>query len=328
MQPSRLGRYVEIMVEAAERRQKSWGEGEVDLSREMSLLTLEVIGESLFSMSLGDRAEKILEATDTLLRLNTKIGGLPENTAAFEEANDALSRLAQELIDQGPARSDDENLLATMIAAQRAGALSANQLREEVRTFILAGHVTTAQGLASAFWLLSRHPDAQKTLQEEVDTVLGGRSPRQEDIAQLRFCEMVMLETLRLYPPIWVFGREALRDVPLDGATIKAGQELVICPWLLHRNPEIFPEPDSFNPTRWSGNARGALPRGSYLPFSIGPRSCLGEHFAMTESVLVLASVAQRWKFRELSSRPDPGWSPQLLYWPRRGIRLEAVRRS
>ncbi len=327
MQPSQLGRYVEVIADLTQRRQKKWREGEIDLSREMSLLTLEVIAQVLFSVSLGERAEMIVQATHTLLRLSTKLGGVPEDLKAFHEANGTISRIAQELIDQGPDRSDDGNLLATLIAAQRAGAMSADQLREEIRTFILAGHVTTAQSLACAFWLLARDPASQEMLHQEVDAVLKGESPRLEHIAHLPFCEMVMLETLRLYPPVWVFGREALREVSIDGVTIESGKELVICTWLLHRNPKVFREPGTFNPNRWRGDARQSLPRGSYLPFSTGARNCLGEHFAMMESALVLASVAQEWKFRELPGGPDPAWSPQLLYWPRRGIHLEAVRR-
>jgi cytochrome P450 len=327
LQPSRLGRYVEAIVEAAQRRQKGWPEGKLDLTREMALITLDAIGQALFSVSLGERAGQIVEATQTLLRMSTKLGGMPENNDAFQEANATISRIAQDLIDQGPGRTGDGNLLATLIAAQRAGTMSASQLRAEIRTFILAGYVTTAQSLAAAFWLLARHPAAQETLHQETDRVLQGNLPRLENLSQLSFGEMVVLETLRLYPPVWVFGREALRDVQLDGVLIESGKELVICPWLLHRNPEFFPEPDSFTPSRWRDDARGRLPRGVYLPFSIGARSCLGEHFAMMESILVLASVAREWTFRELPGAPDPAWSPQLLYWPRRGIHLEAARR-
>jgi cytochrome P450 len=326
MQPSRLGRYVDIIVELAEKRQKDWREGETDLSREMTLLTLEVIARALFSVPLGPRAEMILQATETLLRLNTKLGGAAEDVAAFEKANATIANIAQEVIDEARSAPDDGGLLATLLAAHREGLIEDDQLREEVRTFILAGHVTTAQSLAASFWLMARHPDAQTKIREEVDSVLGGRSPRLEDIPQLSFCEAVMLETLRLYPPVWVFGREALTEVEINGFTLSVGQNLVMCPWMLHHNPTVFPEPDSFKPERWRDGARTRLPRGSYLPFSTGARNCLGEHFAMMESVLVLASVAQKWKFRELPERPDPGWTPQLLFWPRRGIHLEAVR--
>ena len=327
MQPSQLGRYVDVIVELTQRQLSSWRTGEIDLSREMTLLTLEVIARALFSVPLGARAEKIRQATAILLRLNTKLGGSPDDVAAFYEANATISGIAQQLIDEAGSTTDHEGLLPTLVAAHRQGLISAEQLREEVRTFILAGHVTTAQSIACALWLLARDPGSQIKLQEEVDAVLAGKPPRLEDIARLSCCEMVMLETLRLYPPVWVFGRQALSDVRLDGCNLTTGQELVICPWLLHRNPQLFPQPDSFKPERWSDDARARLPRCSYLPFSTGGRNCLGEHFAMMESLLVLASIVREWEFRQLPDQPDPAWSPQLLYWPRRGIRLEARRR-
>jgi cytochrome P450 len=328
MQPSRLGGYVEIIVELTQKLQENWREGEINLSREMTLLTLEVIARALFSVPLGARAETILDATETLLRLNTKLGGAADDVAAFEKANQTIADIAQEIIEEAKSAPEDGGLLPTLLAAHREGLISAEQLTEEVRTFILAGHVTTAQSLACAFWLMARQPGSQERIREEVEAVLRKKSPRLEDIPKLSFCEAVMLETLRLYPPVWVFGREALVEVRLDGFTLPPGRELVICPWMLHRNPQIFPEPDSFKPERWDNGARLRLPRGSYLPFSTGARNCLGEHFAMMESILVLASVLQQWKFRELPDRPDPGWSPQLLYWPRRGIRLEMVRHA
>ena len=330
LQQNRLARYAETIVDLAERRQNDWREGEIDLSSEMTLLTVEVIARVLFSTSLGDRARKILEATHTLMRLSTKLGGAAEDVRAFAEANATVSTITEELLDEGAAAGGEGNLLSHLLAAHARdeNGISRDQLREEMRTFILAGHVTTAQSLACACWLLARDPVSEKKLHEEVDTVLAGRRPRAEDLPRLSFCEMIMLETLRLYPPVWVFGREALRDVNLDGFTLLAGSELVICSWLLHRSPRLFPEPESFDPERWRNNARARLPRCSYLPFSTGPRNCLGEHFALMESVLVLASIAKKWKFRELPGQHDPGWTPQLLYWPRRGIRLKAKYRA
>ena len=330
LQKERFARYATTIVDVTEERQRTWSAGEIDLSREMTLLTVDVIGRALFSTSLGKRADKIFEATRTLMLLSTRLGGAAEEVQGFHAANATISEIAQQLVDEFDRSQNDGSLLAHLLSARDRGepGMSDHQLREELRTFILAGHVTTAQTLACALWLLARDEASQKKLQEEVDTVLAGRVPRAEDLPQLVFCEAIILEALRLYPPVWVFGREALTEVQLNGYPIKTGEELVVCAWLLHRNPEIFPEPESFKPDRWLGDARAKLPRCSYLPFSSGPRSCLGEHFALMESVLVLASIAQHWQFRELPDRPDPGWSPQLLYWPRRGIRLRAEQRA
>jgi cytochrome P450 len=327
----------ETIVRLAEQRQENWTEGEINLSREMTLLTLDVVGEALFFVSLGERSTEICDAITALLRLSTRIGAAPDETEAFHQANDTVSRIADEIIEEGRAKGENGSLLASLIASEQAGIISAAQLREEVRTFLLAGHVTTAQSLACAFWLMSRHPAVREKLEAEADQTArrigepghnpSDRSPSFEDIPRLRFCEMVMLETLRIYPPVWVFGREALRQVELQGTVLRVGDKLVICPWLLHRNPAVFSEPEAFRPERWENDARSHLPRGSYLPFSTGARNCLGEHFAMMESTLVLASLARHWKFDELPGRPDPGWSAHLLYWPRRGIHLQATRR-
>jgi cytochrome P450 len=123
-------------------------------------------------------------------------------------------------------------------------------------------------------------------------------------------------------------GRETLREVKLGQYTLPRGAHVLIIPWLLHRDPRFFHEPEKFNPERWRDDARARLPRCSYLPFSTGSRSCVGERFAMMEATLVLALIAQRWKFAELPAKPDPGWTPQIVYWPRRGIRLLAQRRQ
>lgn len=329
LQPSVVPRYANIIVDLAHKQLSTWRAGEIDVSLHMSQLTLNAVATALFSMSLGQRVDMIREATSTMMRLSTKLGGAPQDVGAFDHANESVSLIAQQIHDEGAARPNDTgDLLSLLIAAERAGIMSGAQLRQEIRTFLLAGHATTAQSIACAFWLLARNPDAQAKLQNEIDSVVGQATPSLEHVPRLKYCEAVFLEVLRLYPPVWVFGREALNDVTLDGITIKEGQELVICTWLLHRNEQFFPEPEKFRPERWLDDLRARLPRGTYLPFSTGARNCIGEHFAMLEATLVLASALQKWTFRELPGSPDPGWSAQLLYWPRRGIKLEVEARA
>ncbi|MEY2546328.1 MAG: hypothetical protein QOG48_1445 [Verrucomicrobiota bacterium] len=329
LQPSVVPRYAKIIVDLTRQRQKAWQNGVIDFSREMNMLTIQIVTRALFSISFSEeRTNEVREAVSTLLRLNTKLGGAPVDVAAFNEANEVINRICAQIADEGPSDPSDGNLLAVLLEAQRAGVMPPEQLREELRTILLAGHVTTSQTLSCMFWLLARNPHAREQIDREIESVTAGATPGIEHVPHLKFCERVVLETLRLYPPVWVFGREALHDVELEGVTIETGEELVIVPWLLHRNPEFFPEPDAFKPERWENDLRSRLPRGSYLPFSTGARSCLGEHFAMLETILVLASIAQQWKFADLPDSPDPGWSAQLLFWPRRGIRLQAERRA
>ncbi len=329
LQPSVVPRYAKIIVDLTRHRMDRWQNGIIDLSREMTMLTVQIVSSALFSVPLSEEtATEIREAVSILMRLNTKLGGAPEDVAAFRDANEIINRIVAEIDDRGPSDPNDGNLLALLLEANRAGLLSREQMHQELRTFLLAGHVTTAQTLACAFWLLARHPQAQENIHRERDRVLAGETPRLEHVERLKFCERVVFEALRLYPPVWVFGREALNECEVDGISIEVGQELVVVPWLLHRNPEFFPEPDAFKPERWENDLRSRLPRGSFLPFSTGARSCLGEHFAMLETILVLASISQQWKFADLPGSPDPGWSAQLLFWPRRGIRLEGERRA
>ena len=323
LQSRRFPQYVDAIVNQAARQCAAWSAGELDLSHEMSLLTLEVIGRTLFGVSLGQRAARIATLTGKLLRLNTKLGGASDDARAFALANAELTVIAQEIIEESRLASPNESLLTSLIRAEQNRLISEEQLCQEVRTFLLAGHVTTAQTIACAFWLLARHSEWQVKLCAEIDAVLGDGLATLAHLSQLCLCRMIILEVLRLYPPVWVFGRHALCQVSLDGYTIAAGRDLVIVSWLLHRKENFFPQPELFDPGRWKNDALSRLPQCVYLPFSIGQRSCLGEHFAMMQSVLVLASVAQHWRFAELPGRPDPGWSAQLLYWPRRGIRLQ-----
>jgi cytochrome P450 len=263
-----------------------------------------------------------------LQQLSFRTGTSALDDRVFDQANDQITHLARELIETHPPEHDD--LMGEVLRAQRMsdGKITIDQIIQEVRTLILAGHVTTANVIACAFWLLSRDSALEAKLHDEIGSVIGERKVTLDDLPSLKFAEMVLLETLRLYPPVWVLGREALMEVRLGGFSLPANAKLVVCPWLLHRDPKTFPEPHRFYPERWRDDLRSCLPRGAFIPFSIGPRSCIGERFAMMEGMLILASVAQRWKFAELPDKPDPGWTPQVIYWPKRGIRLAAKLRA
>ncbi len=341
--PRSLADYAQEMSALTEEAQRDWAEGSLELSRELTLLTLEIVARTLFSVSLRDAAAGIMTATETLQRYSSRLGSAADDDRAFDAANDRLTAVCHELIERRRrAQEPDESLLALLLAAQgaedetTARFVSDEQIVQELRTFLLAGHVTTAYTLAAAFSRLGRHPEIEEALHRQLDATLGEtdrRLPGAGDLAALEICEHIFLETLRLHPPVWVLGREALDEVTLgegDGAvTLPAGARLVIVPWLLHRDARWFPEPDRFLPARWAGDgARARLPRGAFLPFSTGSRSCIGERFAMLQGTLLLATLAQRWTFRDLRPTPhDPGWSPQIILWPRRGVRLDARRR-
>jgi cytochrome P450 len=178
------------------------------------------------------------------------------------------------------------------------------QLRDEVMTIFLAGHETTANALTWGWYLLAQNPEAEARLHEELDAVLaGGRPPTPEDVPALRYTEMVVAETMRLYPPAWALGRLALEDYEVGGYHIPRGSLVLVSQYVMHRDPRFFPDPERFDPERWTPEAKAARPQFSYFPFGGGPRRCVGEGFAWTEGVLILAALARHWRASVMPGR-------------------------
>jgi cytochrome P450 len=172
--------------------------------------------------------------------------------------------------------------------------MSDRQLRDEAVTFLLAGHETTALALTWALHLLGLHPEVGAAIAVEADAVLGERPATFEDMPRLTLTEQVVNESLRLYPPAWLIGREAGRDCEIGGHTVEKGTPLYTCPWVLHRDPRFWAEPLAFRPERWVGHSDRQRPRFAYMPFGGGPRVCIAQRFAVMEAVLILASIARR----------------------------------
>lgn len=330
--PDRLPDYARTMIEVTQRRLSTWrDDGAMEIDREMVLLTLEIVSGTLFGVTLGDWLERVRAASRTAQLLSDRLGNAPADNRLFASAVEELEGVSRFILEERRRTGQaDEDLLALLFAGQETAPeiVTDEQICQEIRSFLLAGHITIANVLAAACWHLAREPEMFAALRQSLDQSLGDRVPGLGDLPALSFCEHLMLETLRLYPPVWALGREARREVEIGGHPIPEGAKLVIVPWVLHRDAGRFPEPDRFMPSRWRNDLRARLPRGSYLPFSAGARGCLGEHYAMLEGTLLLAFFASRWQFRELPERPDPGWSPQIILWPRRGVRLHVTRRA
>jgi cytochrome P450 len=177
-------------------------------------------------------------------------------------------------------------------------------VRDEAMTIFLAGHETTANALIWTWYLLSKNPAAEEKLQEELDRVLSGRVPSLNDLPNLPYTEMVLAESMRLYPPAWVIGRRALVDYEAGGYRIPAGSIVVVSQFVMHHDSRYYPEPWRFNPERWTPSARAERPKFAYFPFGGGARLCIGEHFAWMEGILVLATIARFWKMRMLPGHP------------------------
>jgi cytochrome P450 len=216
---------------------------------------------------------------------------------------------------------DRGDLLSTLMSARDDAGQPMNprQVRDEAVTLLLAGHETTALTLSWTWHLLSGHPDADRRLAEEVQEVLAGRLPTPNDLPRLTWAEQVVNEALRLYPPAFAIGREAVADCDIGGYFIPAGTTIFISPWVTHRDPRWFDDPLMFKPERWSNDLAKRLPRFAFMPFGGGPRICIGNRFAMMEAVLILATIAQHYRL-EANAHPRIEPFASITLRPKGGV--------
>jgi cytochrome P450 len=217
----------------------------------------------------------------------------------FRAARAELDSVVYRLIAERRARPSGRPDVLGMLLAAGDGpeGMGIEQIRDEVMTIFLAGYETTARALTWTWWLLARHPEAAARLADELTAVLDGRAPAFEDLPRLRYTHDVIAESMRLYPPAWVVGRRAAETTSLGGWTIPRGSIVLASQWISHHDPRFWREPEAFRPERWSNGETEAQPKFAYFPFGGGTRVCIGEGFAWTELVLVLATVARRWQF-------------------------------
>ncbi len=316
----RLRGYGRIMVdftnEWLERWDREWpaltaAERSVDLHNEAMQLTLSIVSKALYSADMRTDARSISEISSSvanMFRLTTlpfaeQILKLPLPIGReFRATRARLDQLMYGLIAERRASGEDTGDLLSMLLMARdnegdGGQMSDAQVRDEILTLFLAGHETTANALSWTWYLLSQNPDAERRLFEEVDSVLGGREPSVDDVDALRFTYSVFSESMRLYPPAWALGRTSLQAFDLGDYRIPADSICLMSQWLMHRDARFWPEPLQFRPERWL-TPDTQRPKMAYFPFGAGPRLCVGERFAWMEGVLILARVAQHWRFR------------------------------
>jgi cytochrome P450 len=249
----------------------------------------------------------------------------------FQRARARLDATIYALIEERRRSGDDRgDLLSMLLSAQDeddGSFMTDLQVRDEVMSFFLAGHETTANALAWTWYLLAQHPDVYARLRDELQRVLAGRTPTFADLPDLPYTLQVLKESMRLYPPVWVLGRQATRAVALGDYDLPAGMVVTISPYTLHRRPDLFAHPDTFDPERFEPDAEKLLPRNAYIPFADGPRVCIGNHFAQMEGQLILATLAQR---VTLALAPGQHIEPEPLIAlrPKGGIRMLVQRRD
>jgi cytochrome P450 len=220
-------------------------------------------------------------------------------------------------------------LLARLLSARDAETglgMSAKEVRDQVVTIFMAGHETTAVALTWTWYLLSQHPAEEALFHAELDRVLNGQPPRFEDLARLRYTRMVLEESMRLYPPAHTISRQALEADVVEGRAVRKGSMITIVPWVLHRHRGLWDRSDVFDPERFAPERASARPRFAYIPFGGGPRICIGASFAMTEALIILAMLGQRYRLRLVPGHPvEP--IGLITLRPRDGLRMILERR-
>jgi cytochrome P450 len=333
------------MVEYAVKTRERWAAlpagRPVDIAHEMTRLTLVIAGKTLFDADVEREASEVGDALTAMMILFERVTNpfaafleklpLPSNLR-FQRAKQKLDEIIYRIITERRRSGEDRgDLLSMLLMAQDTegdgGRMTDEQVRDEAMTLFLAGHETTANALAWTWYLLSQHPEVEAKLHAELDAALRGRVPTYEDLPRLKYAEMVLAEAMRLYPPAWIVGRRVLVDHEIGGYLIPAKSLVLMSQYVIQRDPRWFPNPDKFDPERWTPEAKEARPKFSYFPFGGGTRVCIGEAFAWTEGVLVIAALAQQWRMK-LAPGVTVAPQPMITLRPRGGIPMQLERRA
>jgi cytochrome P450 len=350
-----------VMTDAAQRLTARWDElpdgTEINVAAHMSGVALDIVGRALFGSDLSGEAGQVGRAMDAgqrvaMLATFVPLSWGPRSTRALKAVARRVGRTPEGIEgpvgrivsgrraaarDPEPARPDAAaDLLGVLLAARApdGSPLTDTEICDEVATFMLAGHETTANTMSWTLALLSAYPSARHRLEAEVDSVLAGRGPEADDADRLPWTRAVVSEAMRLYPPAWTIERNALADDEVAGTPVPAGSLVAISPYLIHRHPEFWPDPAGFDPGRFLTNGAAAPGGGghrghryAYIPFGGGRRACVGTSFAELETVLVIAAIARRYRL-ELTMRGIPAPTAYVTLRPGRGLPMRLLRRS
>ena len=337
--PKRIRGYADAMVAATHRSLDGWADGDtIVIHQAMAELTLDVVGRTLFDADVRGTASEVGEALHVISAFYTDVIEKPiqppewwpsRRMRAFRRSVRNVDRIVGGIIEDRRRSGEDRgDLLSALLQAQdeKGGGMSDRQLRDECITLFLAGHETTSIALANTFYLLSLHPEIEARVHEEARSVLGSRRATHEDYDRLEYTERVIKESMRLYPPVYTIGREVLEDFELGGYTLEKGVTLLFSQWVTHRRPESFRDPLRFDPDRWLPEHAGSIHKYAYFPFGGGPRICIGNHFAMMEAVLVLATLIRDYRF-ELLPGQTLELQPAVTLRAKKDLRMKLQRR-
>jgi cytochrome P450 len=328
----RVQSYAPLMADLTNRMLEKWKPGsDVDIHLEYSSLTSAVALKTLFDLDdAGDRdrfTETLRLAFNLMSARFRSLVKLPfwvptRSNRSLNRAVKQLHAVVDGFIAAGRARKEPgHDLLSRLIAAQDEDGtrMSDHQLRDEMMTLYLAGHETTALALSWSWYLISQHPRVEERLVAEWKQVLNGRTPTPNDLPKLPYTDAVITESMRLYPPVYLIGREATQDLELGGYRVKKGCTIFMSQWVNHHDPRYFPNPEAFRPERWEDGLAKRIPKYAYFPFGGGHRVCIGNTFALMEAAIILAAVGQKYRFT-LSPDAQIGVNPQITLLPAHGI--------
>ncbi|ARI77169.1 cytochrome P450 [Halobacillus mangrovi] len=320
--PAHIKKYADLMAESTRCFLQDWGEREERwISNDLMELTLEIISQTMLGVDIENGHELVGKPLETVMEIATKrirsvvrspkSWGTTDNIA-FKQAVDQLDGIVSKIIENRHVnKSNAEDLLGVLIQSQETSTekMEVEQLRNEVMTILLAGHETTATALTWTMYLLMTNKNIYQKVQAEVDRLCKNDIPAYEEVNHLEYTEKVLLESLRLYPPAWLIGRLAIKEVMIGEYQFKRGQTVMISPYIMQRNSRYFEEPERFNPERFVKGKLQKVPEYVYFPFGGGTRVCIGKHFAMLEAIIVLGALMKNFNFyfnKESIIKADP----------------------
>jgi cytochrome P450 len=339
---NRVNGYAATMLEIAQAHIRDWRDGEErNIAQEMTALTLDIAVRTLFGTTLPGESRQVGRAMTFLMRYSLRRQRLPfripENwpTPANRRANHELEfidslvyRIISERRAAGNSNHHSDLLALLMNAMDDDGSqMTPQQLHDETMTLFLAGHETTAQMLAWTWYALSQNPVAEARLHEELRGVLGGRPIDAADFPRLPYLQAVMNEALRLYPPAYIMAREAVEPCEIGGYEFRPGSTIIFSQWVMHRDERFYDNPEAFRPERWLDGLMDRLPAGAYFPFGDGPRRCIGQGFALLEAAIVIATLAQKFRYRLVPGHPVVA-EPLVTLRTRHGIQMTIQARN
>lgn len=311
--------YAPAMTEYADRLMQQWGDGkEVDMMEEMIKMSTGIAGKTMFNVDIAQEVPGINKSLEDIMKIFGRVTipfaelllkiPLP-GTIRFFKAKKKLDSIIYNIIsDRKKNKLDNGDLLSLLLQAQKDlyndEEVTDQQIRDEAMTLFLTAFDTTSLALTWTWHLLSKNPNVEKKLHDEIDRILNGRKPTIDDFPNLKYTRMVFEESMRLFPPIYIISRQAIDDFEIGSYYVPGGTIVLISPYLIHRDSRFHLDPDNFIPKSWDKCPKHQPSRYEYLPFSVGTRACIGQHYAWMEGVLVLASIAQFWKIEMVPNHP------------------------